>query len=811
MIKNFFTTLFRNFARNKFYTTINVVGLSVGLMCTILILLFVQEELSYDKYNVNHERIVRVGSDFTISGKRDRIATSALPFGPTFVEEFPEVEGYVRFQQSGRQQFKYGEKDFYEDRISYADSSVFTIFSFPLLKGDPQKALTQPYTIVLNETLAEKYFGDEDPIGKILLIGENTPYTVSGVMKNLPTNSHFRFHAFYSMKTLEIIRGEEAFNSQQPLAFWSFSNYTYLLLNKNSNSDDLLEKFPAYYNKYMRTMGDQLGVEYKLIVQKLADIHLRSQLQWDARTGNIKYIYILSVIAIFILSIASINYMNMATARSSKRAKEVGIRKVVGAQRENIIRQFMFESISLTVFALIIALICVELLLPFFNQLVDKDLILSVFKTPEVILFNVILAVILGIISGSYPALYLSSFQPAFILKGQNGARGANGMLRKLLVISQFTVSTIMISGTIVVAAQLVYMNNKDVGFNKENVLVAVVRDSVMRTRMDAFKTELKKNPNVKGVTTSSSMLIFGGSKTVHLYESKEGMQEYALNFNVVDFDYLDVMQMKVIEGRDFNREIIADTASAFIVNQAAVSKFNWLKGPLGKKLQLGVEIEGEDVGEVMLGEVIGVVQDYNYQSLKDAVEPMSLIVTDNADYKRVLYVRINAENRKESIVYIEKMWNEFCPNMSFSYDFLDDQMKENYETEERLTWIFSLFSLISILIASLGLFGLSSFMAEQRTKELGIRKVLGASVNKLVYLLTKEFIRLILIANLISIPISYWALNIWLSDFPYHISISAWMFVVTLIVSLFIGLSTVAWQSYRAATSDPIKAIKYE
>ena len=813
MFKNFFITLFRNFSRNKFYTTINVIGLSVGLMCTILILLFVQEELSYDKYNVNHKRIVRVGSDFTISGKRDRLATSALPFGPTFVTEFPEVEGFVRFQGSGRQQFKYGEKEFYEERISYADSSVFAIFSFPLLKGDPQKALTQPYTIVLNETLANKYFGDEDPIGKVLLIGENTPYTVSGVMKNLPSNSHFRFHAFYSMKTLEIIRGPEAFDSQQPSAFWSLSNYTYLLLNENCNSDILLEKFPAYYNKYMKALGDQLGVEYKIIVQNIADIHLRSQLQWDAPTGNIKYIYILSIIAIFILSIASINYMNMATARSSKRAKEVGIRKVVGAQRENIIRQFMLESISLTVFALIIALICVELLLPLFNQLVDKDLVLSVINTPEVILFNVILAVMLGIISGSYPALYLSSFQPAFILKGRNGAKGANGMLRKFLVILQFTVSAMMISGTIIVATQLVYMNNKDVGFNKENVVVTVVRDSVLRTRMDALKTELKKNPNIKGVTTSSSMLVFGAAKTVHLYESKEGMQQYALNFSVVDFDYLDVMEMNVLEGRDFNREIISDTASAFIVNQAAVNKFHWLKGPLGKKLQLGVEIEGqdEDDNEVMLGEVIGVVQDYHYQSLRDVVEPMSLIVSENENYKRVLYVRINAENRKESIAYIEKVWNELCPNMSFSYDFLDDRMKENYETEERLMWIFSLFSLISILIASLGLFGLSSFMAEQRTKELGIRKVLGASVDKLVYLLTKEFIRLILIANLISIPISYWALNLWLNDFPYHISIGIWVFVVTLVVSLFIGLSTVSWQSFRAATSDPIKAIKYE
>ncbi|PKQ65550.1 hypothetical protein BZG02_00665 [Labilibaculum filiforme] len=812
MFKNFFINLFRNFSRNKFYTSINVVGLSVGLMCTILILLFVQDELSYDKYNVNHERIIRLGSDFTLGGNRDRIATSPLPFGPTFAEEFPEVEQFVRFHASGKQQFKYGEKEFYEERISYVDSSVFKVFSFPLLKGNPEKALTQAYSIVLNETLAKKYFNDEDPMGKVLLVGENVPYTVSGVMKDLPLNSHFKFNAFYSMKSLENIRGAEEFNSLQPVSFWSFSSYTFLLLKENTENEAILEKFPAYYEKYMRKLGDQLGVSYKLIIQHLGDIHLRSQLQWDAPTGNIKYIYILSAIAIFILLIASINYMNMATARSSKRAKEVGIRKVVGAQRENIIRQFMMESISLTVFALIIALICVELLLPVFNQLVGKDLVLSVVGTPEVILFNIILAVILGIFSGSYPALYLSSIQPISILKGIKGNANSNGFLRKLLVISQFTVSAIMISGTIIVASQFLYMNNMDVGFDKSNVVVAVMRDSVLRTKIDAFKIELKKNPNIKAVATSSSLIGFDGSKSVHLFESKEGMEEYALNFNVIDFDYIDLMEMDILEGRSFSQQIASDTVNAFIVNQAAVIKFNWGENALGKKLQLGVDVDGVDEGgEVQLGEVIGVMRDFNYQPLKDLIEPMNLILSENPNHRRVLHVKINSENRKETLSYIEKVWNQFCPNMSFDYFFLEDRMRENYQDEERLTWIFSIFSLISILIASMGLFGLSSFMAEQRTKELGVRKVLGASVGKLVYLLTGEFIRLIIIANILAIPISYWALNIWLSDFPYHISIGIWVFIVTIIVSLVIGLFTVAWQSYRAATSDPIKAIKYE
>jgi len=812
MLKNFLITILRNFIRNKFYTTLNIIGLSVGLICAILIVLFVQDELSYDKYNVNHERIIRLSSDFTINGKRDLVATSAMPFGPTFKQEFPEVEEFVRIQGSGRQQFKYEDKEFYEERIAYVDSSVFKVFSYELIKGDPEKALTEPNTIVLNETLAKKYFGDEEPVGKILLVGENRPFTVKGVMKDIPSNSHFKFNGFYSMKTLEIIRGAEDFNSIEPIRFWSFSNYTFLLLKENTSSSAIMEKFPTYYEKYMKTLGDQLGVTYKLVIQNLADIHLKSELQWDAPTGNVKYIYILSAIAFFILSIAGINYMNMATARSTKRAREVGIRKVVGAYRETLIRQFIMESLSLTILALAIALIVVELILPMFSNLVDKELVLTFAETPEIIFFCVGIAIVLGIVSGSYPAFYLSSFHPAVILKGSTNRGKSGGLLRKLLVISQFTVSAIMISGTVIVGLQLKYMNNKDMGFSKEDILVSVVRDSVLRTQIDPLKDELKKNPNVKAVATSSSLIGFGGSKTVHMFEGKEGMEQYALNFNVIDFDYFDLMEMKILQGRKFDRKFASDTSSAFIINQAAAIKFNWNEEALGKKLQFGVEIEGTDDDDgIRLGEVIGVMADFHYQPLREMIEPINFLVSEDPQTRGVLHVKINSENREETVEYVESIWNEFCPNMSFNYFFLDDRMKDVYDSEERLSWIFSIFSLISILIASLGLFGLSSFMAEQRTKELGVRKVLGASVGTLVYLLTREFMRLILIANIIAVPIVYWAMNMWLNDFSYRIEISWWIFIITILTSLFIGLFTVSWQSYRAASSDPVKAIKYE
>jgi len=786
-----------------------MIGLSIGLICTILITLFIREEFSYDKYNVKHDRIVRLGSDFTLNGKRDRVATSAMPMGQTFKEEFPEVEEFVRFIPAGRQQIKYNENDFYEERVCYTDSSVFKVFTYPLIKGDPEKALVEPYSVVLNETLAKKYFGDENPIGKVILVDDTDHYTVKGVMKDLPSNTHFRFNLFYSMSTLVLSRGADQFNSIEADAFWNFSNYTFILLQKKTSIAAIKEKFPIYYDKYMRSFGEQMGVDYKIILQKLTDIHLKSDLSWDAPTGNIKYIYILFVIAVFILSIAGINYMNMATARSSKRAKEVGIRKVVGAQKESLIRLFLLESLSLTFSALIIAVIAVELILPAFNLIVNKDLELSISQTPDVFLLITAIAILLGLISGTYPAFYLSAFQPATILKGTRRTKGGNKFFRQILVVCQFTVSAIMISGTIIVIAQLFFLKNKDMGFNKEDIIVAAVRDSTMRINMDAFKTELKKNPNIKAVATSNTLIGFGGAKTVHLYEGDDGMQEYALNYNIIDFDYIDLMELKIMQGRKFKKEIASDTSSAFIVNQSASQKFNWGAKAIGKKLQFGVAI-GEQT-EVRLGEVVGVISDFHYQTLNTVIEPLSLLMINDQETRNIIHIKLSHNNKEESMAFIQEKWKAFSPNHSFNYFFLDDRLEQRFQAEERLTLIFIIFSMISILIASMGLFGLSSFMAEQRTKELGVRKILGASAESIVYLLTREFLKLIIIANLIAIPIAYWALSLWLKDFPYHINIQAWIFVLTLITSLIIGLFTVSWQSYRTATLNPASAIKYE
>ena len=809
MIKNFFITIIRNISRNKFYSAINMAGLSIGLICTILITLFIRDEYSYDKYNTKHERIYRIGSDFDLNGNRDRIATSALPIGTTFKHFFPEVEESVRFISSKKQQVKHKDKSFYEERIAYTDSTLFDIFSYKLIKGDPKKALTKAKSVVLNQTLVQKYFGEEDPIGKIILVDDTYEYTVTGVIEDIPSNSHFKFNIFYSISTLVERDNEEHFNSVGPEAFWNFSNYTFILLKENASISNVEKQFPLYYEKYMKDFGDQLNINFKIVFQKLTDIHLKSDLKWDAPTGNIKYIYILFAIAVFILSIAGINYMNMATARSSKRAKEVGMRKVVGAQKESIIRLFLLESLSLTFAALLIALISVELILPLFNLIVDKNLVLTIAQTPDVFLFIIAVAFTLGILSGSYPAFYLSSFQPAPILKGSRNTRSGNKLLRQVLVICQFTISTIMISGTIIVISQLFFLKNKDNGFDKKNILVAEIRDSSMRVNMNAFKAELKKNSNIQAVATSSNLIGFSSSKTVHLYEDKGEMKEYALNYNVIDFDYIDLMKLKLMQGRKFDAEIKLDSTAAFIVNQSASQKFNWDGKSIGKRLQFGVAIGEYD--DVRAGKVIGVISDFHYQTLSMAIEPLSLFISDRANNKRVIHIKIKQNKQSETLAYIYKTWKTFSPNHSFNHFFLDDRINKRFKTEERLTLIFIIFSIISIVIASMGLFGLSSFMAEQRTKELGVRKVLGASTGNIVYLLTREFFRLIIIANIIAIPIAYWALNIWLQDFPYRIYIHAWIFVLTLFISLIIGLFTVSWQSYKAAEADPAEAIKYE
>ena len=784
-------------------------GLSIGLICTILITLFIRDEFSYDKYNTKHERIYRIGSDFAINGNQDRIATSSLPMGLTFKQFFPEVEESVRFISSRKQQIKYKNISFFEERIAYTDSTLFDIFSYELLKGDPKKALAKPKSVVLNQTLAHKYFGNEDPIGKIILVDDTHEFTVTGIIKDIPSNSHFRFNIFYSISTLVERDHEEHFNSVGPEAFWNFSNYTFILLKENENISDIENQFPLYYEKYMKGFGDQLNIDYKIVFQKLADIHLKSDLNWDAPTGNIKYIYILFAIAIFILSIAGINYMNMATARSSKRAKEVGMRKVVGAQKGSIIRLFLLESLSLTFAALLIAIISVELILPLFNIIVNKELILNVNQTPDVFLFIIAVTFTLGIISGSYPAFYLSSFQPAPILKANRNTRSGNKLLRRILVICQFAISAIMISGTIIVISQLFFLKNKDIGFDKENILIAQVRDSSMQVNMNGFKYELKKNPNIQAVATSSTLIGFSSSKSVHLYEDKGEMKEYALNYNVIDFDYIDLMKLKLMQGRKFNREIRTDSTNAFIVNQSASQKFNWEGKALGKKLQFGVVIGEHD--DVRTGKVIGVISDFHYQTLSMVIEPLSLLISDHPEDKRTIHIKIKQNKQSETLAYIKKVWETFSPNHSFNYFFLDDKINKRFKTEERLTLMFIIFSIISILIASMGLFGLSSFMAEQRTKELAVRKVLGASTSNIVYLLTQEFFRLIIIANIFAIPIAYWALNNWLQDFPYRIYIHAWIFVLTLFISLIIGLFTVSWQSYKVAEADPATAIKYE
>lgn len=811
MIKNFLITVYRNIIRSKFYSALNIIGLSIGLVCAIFIMLYIRDEISFDQHHENHECIIRLGSDFTINGKRDRVAVSALPIGPTLKRELPEVVDYVRFESASQMQFKYGENVFFQNDVAFVDSSLFNIFTYQFVKGDPSRALSQANTVVLNESVVRKIFGDEDPIGKVLVDGDDNSYTVTGVVKDQPLNSHIRFDVLISMKTQELLAGSEIFNSTEPLAFWQMNVYTFLLLDEHCKPDEFASKFAVFYDTHMKPFAQQLDVEFHPVIHSLDQIHLHSDLMWDLPTGNIRYIYVLLIVGSFILLIASINYMNMATARSVKRAKEVGVRKVVGASKGHIVCQFLAESMLMAFLALLIALAIVQLSLPVFNMLVNKELVFGVKQTPDMICLLLGLATILGVLSGSYPAFFLSRFSPVGVfVRKPLSVSGVSG-LRKFLVVFQFTIASVMISGTLIVVSQLFYVDNTFLGFEKENVLVVPIRDSLIQNRMCALKDELKKNSNVRKVATSFQEIGFMAAKQLHMYQGESGMEQYALNFLVVDYDFIDLMEMEVVAGRAFSPSFATDTSRAFIVNQSAVTRFGWGSNAIGKKLQVGAESSASDDNPVRRGEVIGVLKDFHYEPLKDLIEPLSIVVQEDPEVRRFMYIKINAFEQQKTIDYIRKVWNEFSPNAGLDYKFMEDHLSESYDSEKRLSHIFIGFSLLSILIASMGLFGLSSFMAEQRTKELGIRKVLGAQVGSLVTILVGEFFRLVIVANILSIPIAYWCMSRWLDDFAYHTTIKIWIFLVTLIISLFIALCTVAWQSYKAAKGNVVVALKYQ
>lgn len=797
MIKNYLKIALRSIKKYKAYSFINILGLAIGISCCLLILLFVQDELSYDRYHEKADSIYRLVDSLDVDHPRSRhYALSSAPFAPALKNEFPEVEDAVRLFSGRSRMMAYQEKKYYEYGLFFADSSLFGIFTFPLKKGNPDTALDAPHTIVISESTALKYFGREEPMNKTLKI-DDQDYLVTGVMEDMPRNSHFHADMFGSMKTLEQIPGvqERYFQSWARHEF-----YTYLLLREGSSAEDLEAKLPGFIDKHAAAqIKTILGSTLSSHLQPLKSIHLRSNLQHEiSPTGDIKYVYIFSVIAVFILLIACVNFMNLATARSASRSKEVGMRKVVGATRSQLIKQFLGESLLFTLFAMFLALIFVKAALPYFNALTGKDL--DVRYLDNFVLLGSILFILIfvGIISGSYPSFFISRYQPANVLKGSSSVGPGKSLMRKGLVILQFSISIVLISATVIVMDQLDFLRNRKLGFDKEHVVIVPIRTNAVRENAEGIKADLKQYPDILSATISIGVPggIIAGDAIQLITE--EGKRTITVKMIYTDHDYIKTMGMEIVEGRDFSREMSTDATEAFIINQAAVRQLQ-LKNPLE------TQFEWDD----KKGTVIGVVKDFQFESLKDEITPLVIHIFTAST--RVFAFRIRPDNVPATLAFIENRWQQLDPAHPFTYTFLDESFDRLYRSEEKLGKIFSVFSTLAIFIAALGLFGLALFMAGQRTKEIGIRKILGASQARIFVLLSKEFAILVLLANILAWPTAYIFMQQWLQNFAYRVNIQPWIFVLSATIAFVIALLTISYQTLKVAMADPVESLRYE
>jgi len=797
MVKNYLKIAFRNIKKHKAYSFINISGLAIGMACCLFIILFVQDELSYDRYHEKADRIYRLVDSLDAPGELSmHFALSSAPFAPTLKNDFPEVEDAVRFFLGRRRMVSYEDKKYYEDGLIFADASLFNIFTFPLIKGDPDTALEAPNTLVISERIALKYFGTDESMNQTLKINEQE-FLVTGVMKEMPKNSHFHADMFASLKTLE----KNPRIRERYIQDWvRHEFYTYLLLQEGYPGEELEAKLPVFIEKYAAPqIKTILGGTLSSRLQPLKSIHLYSNLQHEINpNSDIKYVTIFSVIALFILLIACVNFMNLATARSVNRSKEVGLRKVVGASRYQLVKQFLGESLLFTFFALLLALILLMIALPLFNSLTGKEIEVNLLNNFVVLGSMVIILVFVGLASGSYPAFFISRYQPASVLKSSLRVGSTKSFLRKALVILQFSISIVLIISTVVVLDQLDFLRNRKLGFDKEHVVVTPIRDNTLRTNAEAIKAELMQNPGILSATVTIG--VPGGvvaGDAIQLV-TDEGKKTITVRMIYTDHDYLKTMGMEIVEGRDFSKEMSTDVTEAFIVNEAAV-----------RVLQLENPLETRFEWNKKKGRIIGVVKDFQFQSLREEINPLIIHIQPSDTY--VFAMRIRPENIPGTLAFIENKWGELDPAHPFEYSFMDETFDRIYRSEEKLSQIFSVFSFLAIFIASLGLFGLALYMVEQRTKEIGIRKVLGASIGKIFVLLSREFALLVLVANLFAWPAAYFFMHNWLQNFAYRVNIAPWIFVLSAVLALVIAMLTISYQAVKAAMADPVNSLRYE
>ena len=790
MFKNYLIVTVRNIIRHKVYTLINLMGLAVGMACTILILLWIQDELSYDRFHENADDIYRVIQNINFADRSTTWAITQGPLGPSLKKDFPEIINMARTKPLQFITLSYKDKTF-DETILLADGSIFEMFTFPLLKGDPRTALADRRSIVLAEETAAKYFGDENPVGKTITVKiyelGSYQFSVTGVMRKLPRNSSFKPRII-----IPFIFGKEL---GLTVDRWdnSFTN-TFIQLQKNSPYQEVVSKISGY-------LFDRPTIEKDswLDLQPLKKIHLYSNFDFDGAHGDISHVVIFSSVAALILLIACINYMNLATARAARRAREVGIRKVNGAVKADIVLQFFGESILLAILALLLAIMMVDLLLPAYNSMVNKDLSLAFFKNPAMSISMLLTALVTGLVSGSYPALFISSFKPVKILRGvlQSGARDSN--FRKILIVIQFSLTILLIVCTVVASSQINYLQDKKLGYDRESMLLVSLRGKV-RKQFPSLKNELLKHPNIINAAVSSSLPSrwFHFSNSLWHWEGQDPDEEILFRGLRIGDDFFETLGMRIVAGRHFSKKFPADKAEAVIVNEAAVKAMR-MDSPVGQLLTKGDRQY----------RIVGVVKDYHFRSLHHKIEPVILLYREDAG--GILAVKLRPGDISGTITFIENLWKKFEPDFPVIYGFIDELLTDWYISEKRIEIIFKYFSFLAMFIAGLGLFGLASFITEQRIKEIGIRKALGASIANIVVLLTKEFTKWVLAANLIAWPMAYIAMNYWLQNFAYRITLTPWPFLFAAALAFIIALLTVIYQTVKAARANPVEALRYE
>ncbi len=806
MFNNLIRHSIRSFKRQRAYVVINILGLSIGIACSLLIALFVINEASYDRYNKKKDRIVRIVLSGKIGGQEIIGAYTCSPIGPTMAREFPEVEDFLRMNGWGPSVIEYNKQTFTEEHFIEADSSFFNFFSVPVIKGDKQNLLNSPRKVVLSESTAKKIFGDENPIDKALKIGNDTTrYIVSGVFGDIPANTHFEANILGSFMT----------NPRSANPIWLSNSFsTYLLLKPNTNYLDADAKIPALLEKYVgpevqRFMGISLsdfiaqGNRYRYFLQPLTKVHLDPSVQQQFKgASDPKFLWIFGCIALLIVLIAAINFMNLSTAQSSRRAKEVGIKKIGGSTKGMLITQFLTESFILTFVSLVVAVIIVKVSLPYFSELLgislDLKLLKSMFTVPALILF----ALFVGLLSGSYPAFYLSSFSPYEVLKGEIKNSMNKGRLRKVLVVFQFTVSILLIIGTIIMYRQISFMLNKDVGFNKKNLIV-INRAGALGNKVKSFKETVKKIPGVVNIASSTAVPGRNNNNNGYGIEGRKD-ESFLLMTNWIDYDYIDTYGMTVVDGRNFNESYTTDK-DACLVNESTIKDFNITDFSKTRFMQ------PRDSGKFDYRQITGVVKNFNYESLRNPVQPYIFQFKRDEILWGYLTVKLSGQNIAQTINEIEKVWKEYLADDPLQYYFLDEDFEQMYSQEKQNAQMAVIFSILAMFIAGLGLFGLTSYTVEQRTKEIGVRKAMGSSVGGIYYEISKEIIILVAISAVISWPIIYYIAGKWLENFYYRISLGVVSFIAGLIIAMGIALLTTSYRVLRAARVNPAQSLKYE